>query len=101
MKEKLLLEIEEGIKRILISELEVKPEVIATVNSDTPLLGRGVGLDSIETLALVAGIEHEFNIQVDDADLTLDLFKRIGILAEYVLQKIQNQKDPTTGVVST
>lgn len=101
MKEKLLLEIEERIKRILISELEVRPEVIATVDSDTPLLGRGVGLDSIETLALVAGIEHEFNIQVDDADLTLDLFRRIGILAEYVLQKIQNQKDRSTGVVST
>jgi len=81
------LAIEETIKHILISELEVSPSILTASDSNTPLLGRGIGLDSMETLVLVAGIEKEFDIQVEDADLTVDLFRTIGNLAEYVLQK--------------
>lgn len=85
-------EIEERIKNILISALEVDPEALSEGNSSTPLLGRGIGLDSIEALALTAEVETEFDIQVDDADLTVDLFKNIGTLAQYVLGKISERK---------
>lgn len=82
-------EIEEKIKRILISELGVNPTIIATSSPSTPLLGRGIGLDSMETLSLVAAVEREFDIEVADDDLTVELFKSIGTLAEYVLKKIR------------
>ena len=85
-------EIEERIKNILISALEVDPEALSKSNSSTPLLGRGIGLDSIEALALAAEVETVFDIQVDDADLTVDLFKNIGTLAQYVLGKISERK---------
>jgi len=63
-------------------------------NSDTPLLC-GIGLDSIETLALVVGIEEEFEIRVPDSDFTVALVKNIGTLAEYVWQKIaEKQQKP-------
>jgi acyl carrier protein len=91
MEEKLLLEIEEKIKQILITELEVDPTVLTRCNSRTPLLGRGVGLDSVETLTLVAGIEKEYDIYVEDEDLTVDLFRDIRTLAEYVLGRIGGQ----------
>ena len=84
-------EIEEEIKQILISELEVSPVILANSNSTTPLLGRGIGLDSIETLSLVAGIENSFDIQVDDDDLNVDLFKNLATLSEYVLKKIPDK----------
>jgi acyl carrier protein len=90
MEENSRSEIEEKIKHILISKLEVSSEILATSNSTTPLLGRGVGLDSMETLALVAAIEKEFDIEIGDSDLTVDLFKSIGTLAEYILQKIKD-----------
>jgi acyl carrier protein len=79
--------IEEKIKQILITELEVNPETIAKSNSTTPLLGRGIGLDSIEALALVAAIEKEFNIQLEDDEIKVDLFRDTGTLAEYILQR--------------
>ena len=93
MEENILLRTEEKIKQILISELEIKPSLLAEYNSSTPLLGRGIGLDSVETLTLVAGIEKEFDIQIDDADLTAELFKSLRTLTEYVLQKITEHKD--------
>jgi len=92
VKDKLFFEIEGKIKEILISELEIKPSVLATCDSSTPLLGKGIGLDSVETLSLVAGIEKEFDIQIDDDDLKVDLFKNIGTLAEYVLKKLIEKK---------
>ena len=82
------MEIEETIKRILIFELEVSPAIVSACDSSTPLLGRGIGLDSVETLTLVAGIEKEFNIQIDDADLTVDLFRNIGTLTRYVAERM-------------
>jgi len=93
MEEKSSLEIENKIKQILISDLEIDPEILSAVDSDTPLLGRGIGLDSVETLTLVAGIEEAFDIQIDDAALTAELFKSLGILAEYVLQKVTAHRD--------
>lgn len=93
MEEKLSLDIEKKIIQILIADLEIDPAILSTVDSNTPLLGRGIGLDSVETLTLVAGIEEAFDIQIDDADLTVELFKSFGTLAEYVLQKITEQKD--------
>ena len=93
MEEKSSLEIETKIKQILISDLEIDPEILSAVDSDTPLLGRGIGLDSVETLTLVAGIEEAFDIQIDDAALTAELFKSLGILAEYVLQKVTAHRD--------
>ena len=93
MEEKLSSDIEKKIIQILISDLEIDPAILSTVDSNTPLLGRGIGLNSVETLTLVAGIEEAFDIQIDDADLTTELFKSLGILAEYVMQKITEQKD--------
>jgi acyl carrier protein len=93
MEEKLSLDIEKKIIQLLISDLEIDPAILSTVDSNTPLLGRGIGLDSVETLTLVAGIEEAFDIQIDDAGLTVELFKSLGTLAEYVLQKITEQKD--------
>jgi acyl carrier protein len=93
MEENSRLEIEKRIIQILISDLEVDPAILSTIDSSTPLLGRGIGLNSVETLTLVAGIEESFDIQINDADLTKELFKSLGILAEYVLQKITEQKD--------
>ena len=93
METTLSLDVKQKIIQILISDLEIDPALLSTVNSNTPLLGRGIGIDSVETLTLVAGIEETFDIQIDDADLTAELFKSLGTLAEYVLQKITEPKD--------
>jgi acyl carrier protein len=97
MKEKLPLDIEKKIIQILISDLEIDPALLSMVDASTSLLGRGIGLNSVETLTLVAGIEEAFDIHIGDADLTAELFKTLGTLTEYVLQKITKQKDGSTG----
>ena len=79
--------IEATIKRLLISELEADPTVIASADTQTPLLGRGIGLDSIEALRLALGLEKEYDIRIPDADLTVELFSSLGALVDYVHAK--------------
>ena len=77
-------EIAENIKQLLISDLQVDPSEDARVDLQTPLLGRGIGLDSMESLTLALAPERQFDIQIRDEDLTVELFAPIGNLAEYV-----------------
>jgi acyl carrier protein len=77
-------QIEATIKDILVAEMELDPH---TCSATTPLLGRGIGLDSIDALTLVAALEKRFGIEVCDSDLTVGLFKTIRTLAEYVVLK--------------
>jgi acyl carrier protein len=82
------LEIEEKIRSLLVSELNVNAATVATSSSSTPLLGQGIGLDSMEILALVVRLEEEFQISVPDSELTIGHFKDIRTVADYVLKNI-------------
>jgi acyl carrier protein len=88
MSETLRLEIHETIKRILTGELAVSASMLADADSNTPLLGRGIGLDSVESMVLATHMEQEFEISIPDADLTSELFATIGSLTSYVGRKV-------------
>jgi acyl carrier protein len=80
-------DVEGRIKNLLISRLRISAEALAGSDGGTCLLGRGIGIDSIEALALAVAIEEEFDIEVDDGDLTRALFETIGSLADYVRRR--------------
>ena len=79
--------VEAVIRRILVSELGADAALLSQPGADVPLLGRGVGLDSMEALALVTALEEHFAVQVDDADLTVSLFASLGTLADCIVRK--------------
>ena len=66
----------------LIEKAVALPE--GGVTRDTALLGRGIGLDSIEVLALVAAIETEFDVTIDDRELHRSHFATVGALVDFV-----------------
>jgi acyl carrier protein len=84
-------EVEQGIKGILVRELEIDLQVLDRVDADTPLLGHGIGLDSMETLSLVTGIEQEFGLEVEDEELASGLFRTLGTLTEFVVAKLEEK----------
>ena len=88
------MEIEERIKRLLISSLEMSPAALDGVGPRTPLFGRGLGLDSVEALALVTAIEQDFRITVDDAEFTADLLQDLATLADFVRRKTASDEGP-------
>jgi acyl carrier protein len=86
-------EIEMRIKEILSAQLEIAPDLLSANGPDAILIGRGVGLDSVEALALASSIETEFGIQFDDEDLTVDRFGDLASLTELVARRLSNKKE--------
>lgn len=79
------------IKRLLAAELDVEADRVSQTNAGTPLLGLGVGLDSIDALRLATALERHFDIEIPDESLTADLFSNVGTLAAYVSRQLDEQ----------
>jgi acyl carrier protein len=80
--------VEARVRAIIAKHLQGSAAHAIELASDTPILGKGLGLDSLEALVLVTKIEAEFGIEIDDEDLKVELFKSVGALAEHVEAKL-------------
>lgn len=82
-----------AVKRLLIDTLQADSAIIENADAQTPLLGRGIGLDSVEALRLALGLENAFDISIPDADLNVELFSSLGALAQYVARKVSTRTE--------
>ncbi|MCU0665169.1 MAG: phosphopantetheine-binding protein, partial [Myxococcota bacterium] len=53
------------------------------LHEDISLLGSGLGLDSLDALEVILGIEHSFNIKV--AEDNIAILRSINTIADHVL----------------
>ena len=68
----------------LVAETLGITDRLDSMDSSTGLLGRLPELDSMAVAELVTAIEDRFGFQVDDADITTDMFETLGALTTYV-----------------
>ncbi|MGC2424438.1 MAG: phosphopantetheine-binding protein [Nitrospirota bacterium] len=85
MQEVELMEVKDRLKKLIIQRLKLQMEPEA-IDDDAPLFGEGLGLDSIDALELVVGLEQEFGVQVPDEAVGREAFASINALAEFVLK---------------
>jgi len=52
--------------------------------ASTKLLGSLPELDSMAVAELLTAIEQKFGFEVDNADITIDMFETVGTLAAYI-----------------
>lgn len=78
--EELILELKTKIIEVLNLE-EITPEDIDT---DSPLFGAGLGLDSIDALELIVLLEKSYGIKLANPSEGKAIFKNIRTIAEYV-----------------
>jgi acyl carrier protein len=65
-------------------KLDIDP---STIQDDAPLFGEGLGLDSIDALELVLGLEQEFGIKVEDEEVGVKAFASVNALVDFIEQK--------------
>jgi acyl carrier protein len=75
--------IRDELKRLLVQTLELDVPA-AEIRDDEPLFEAGLGVDSVEALALVNAVEETFGVQIPDDDIGIGLFQDIRSLAEVV-----------------
>lgn len=62
---------------------DIKPE---DIDVDAPLIGEGLGLDSIDTLELLVLLEKEYGVTVPDVNTGRSVFASVRALAEYIVK---------------
>lgn len=71
-------------KLVEILGLDLAPE---TVDPDAPLIGAGLGIDSIDTLELVVLIEKDYGVKIDNRAAGAEAFASLNALAAFIRQR--------------
>ena len=77
-------EIAEKIKGILVENLRIPAEEL---DYEIELFGDGIGLDSIDSLEIIAGIDQEFGVQM--TGVAKEHFFNIEALSKYVMEHME------------
>ncbi|MFN7975330.1 MAG: phosphopantetheine-binding protein [Acidobacteriota bacterium] len=79
-------DLKRSIKELIVSRLKLDMAP-ADIDDAAPLFGEGLGLDSIDALELVLGLEQAFGIKVEDEEVGKRIFASVDALAAYVAGK--------------
>lgn len=84
-------ELKGRLKRLIVErlKLEMDPDEIGDAD---PLFGEGLGLDSIDALELVLGLEQEFGVKIEDEEVGGEALASVDSLAEFVRDKAAAEK---------
>lgn len=78
-------EIEQTLKEIIVASLELEDVSPADIETDAPLFGEGLGLDSIDALELGMAIKKKFGIAFSKNPAeNKQTFRSVKSLAEYI-----------------
>jgi acyl carrier protein len=69
---------------ILVDTMGLDPVRAASMQPETPLFGSMPEFDSLAIVEVVALVEERFGFEVDEADITGEVFESVGSLAAYV-----------------
>lgn len=71
------------LKALIVSSLHLPIEP-GTIEDAAPLFGDGLGLDSIDALELMIGVEQEFGVELPETEATIKTFGSVNALAAFV-----------------
>jgi len=78
-------ELERELKQLLIEVLNLEDISVEQIDSEAPLFGEGLGLDSIDALELGVAIRKKYDVQMDaDSAITRQHFASIVNLARFI-----------------
>jgi acyl carrier protein len=72
------------VKKMIIDALRIDGMSPEEIETDAPLFGDGLGLDSIDALQLVVALEKEFGVVVPDAATGTKVFASVRSMAEHI-----------------
>lgn len=77
-------DIKEKLKEMLVRRLKLKMEA-KEIGNDTALFGDGgLGLDSIDALELVVGLQKEFNVVINDKAVAEKVLISVNTIADFI-----------------
>jgi len=78
-------ELIQDVKQLIIERLKLEEIAAEDIDADAPLFGEGLGLDSIDALELVIGLEKEYGVSIPDAEVGRKVFQSVRTIAQYIV----------------
>lgn len=75
------------LKQLIITRLKLMDMTPEMIDTDAPLFGEGLGLDSIDALELVLGLEKEYGVIIPDAEVGKKVFQSVRTMAQFVTEQ--------------
>ncbi len=75
------------VKELIIERLQLEGMSPDAIEDGAPLFGDGLGLDSIDALELVIGIEKTFGVRIQDEDVGARAFVSVNALVDFLKEK--------------
>ncbi len=72
------------VKQLIIDALRIEGMAPDEIDTDAPLFGEGLGLDSIDALQLVVAMEKAYGVVVPDAATGTKVFASVRAMAAYI-----------------
>ena len=83
------VELRASLKRLIVTELNLKGRDPETIEDDAPLFGTGLGLDSLDALQLAMSIEEKLGVRIPEGDEARSIFRSVRAIADHVA-KVQS-----------
>lgn len=77
----------DGVKRVLRETLQLGDRV-NDIDESSGLFGSIPEFDSMAVVAVVTALEEQFDIEIDDDDITAEIFETFGSLTRFVQGKV-------------
>lgn len=74
-----------NVKQLIIDSLRIEGMTTEDIDTDAPLFGEGLGLDSIDALQLVVAMENDFGVIVPDAETGAIVFQSVRSMSQYIV----------------
>ncbi len=75
------------LKQQIITTLKLSDIEPDDIDVESPLIGEGLGLDSIDTLELLVLLEKEYGVTVPDINIGRKIFASVRTMAEYIREE--------------
>lgn len=77
-------EIVTNLKSQIIEQLNLEGMKPEDIDTDAPLFGTGLGLDSIDALELIVLLEKNYNVKIEDPKESKEIFASVKTMADYI-----------------
>jgi acyl carrier protein len=72
------------IKRLIVTELNLKGRDPDTIEDEAPLFGGDLGLDSLDALQLAMSIEERLGVRLPEGEEAREVFRSVRTIADHV-----------------
>ncbi|WP_417761866.1 phosphopantetheine-binding protein [Shewanella sp.] len=79
------MSLHDELKQLIIDSLDLEDVAVADIDTDAPLFGEGLGLDSIDALELGLAIKKRFDVKLEaNSEATREHFYSVATLAKFI-----------------